>query len=662
MVLAARGWEDPAAVTDFLHSGAEQLHDGLQMRGMVRAVRRIRQALEQQELICVYGDYDVDGITATCLLSSYLRSVGGQVLPYVPDRLTEGYSLNLDTLGKLREQGVGLIVTVDCGITNLEEADYATCLGMDLVVTDHHECKAELPRCCAVVNPHQPDCPYPYKQLAGVGVALKLVLALGGPSQKDRLLAEYADLAAIGTVADVMELTGENRAIVRLGLEQLRHSPRPGLAALLREAGLDGKALNSTSISFSLAPRLNAAGRMGCPDLAVRLLLTEDIATAHALAQQLCELNRTRQALELDIFNHCITQLDQRVSPPEGAIVLAGENWHQGVVGIVASRLVERYQLPTFMICMEDGRGKGSCRSPEGFHLFHALEACADLLDSFGGHEQAAGFTISAKNLPEFRRRITAIAKHSPPDLSSANQLLLDGTIDDLSLLDRDNVAALQELEPFGVQNPKPCFLLENAQLISCSGIGGGKHSRLQLWKDGVTLNAIFFSAAPQTLGVRVGTLTDVAFYPQINQFRGVESVQLVLTDVRPSRSPIQRELQLFRRFFAGHPVTTLEARTLLPERQDFVILWRMLVREAGSAPLQDTPERFAARATQAQGQQGRVPSASRAMLCLAVFRERGLIDLKLTERSLSITLRHADHKVDLNSSEILQQLKTRLE
>lgn len=659
MILASRGYDSETEVRQFLNPDESLLHDGRRMLGMDRAVARIRRALEQGEPICVYGDYDVDGITSTCLLTSYLRSVGANVLPHIPDRLKEGYSLNDGTLLALKQRGIKLIITVDCGITNLSEADYAASLGIDLVITDHHECKETLPQCCAVVNPHQPGCPYPYKHLAGVGVALKLVLALGGQARQRQLLWEYADLAAIGTVADVMALTGENRAIVRMGLARLQHTERKGLAALLQEAGMEGKPLISSTISYSLAPRLNAAGRMGCPDLAVRLLLTEDAAEAAVLAQELCSLNRERQAIELDIFNHCIAQLEQRTTPPDGAIILSGEHWHQGVVGIVASRLVERYQLPSFMICMENGRGKGSCRSLGGFNLFAALEECADLLDTFGGHEQAAGFTIPAKNLPEFRRRISAIVKYDPPDFTHTSVLEVDGVIHDVRLLRQENVAALQEMEPFGEENPRPCFLLEGARVTACSGIGGGKHTRMLLTKDGVTLNAVFFSTSPEELCLHPGLHVDAVFYPQINNYRGVRSVQLVLTDLRRSRSPVQRELQLYRRFHTGRPLTTLEARQLLPERQDFVVLWRMLVQEGSAAPIHDTPEGFILRATRLRGQDAR---PSRTMLCLEVFRERGLIDLQISEKTLYIALRPVRRKVDLESSEILKRLRRRLD
>lgn len=662
LTLAARGVSEDEAIR-FLRCGAEELHDAWQMRGMAQAVRRIRRALEQNELICVYGDYDVDGITAACLLTTYLKSVGGQVLTHIPDRLKEGYSLNRGTLERLREQGVRLIITVDCGITNLEEADYASALGMDLVITDHHECKPRLPLCCAVVNPHQPDCPYPYKQLAGVGVALKLVQALDASPDRagrERVFRAYADLAAIGTVADVMELTGENRFIVRAGLRELRHTKRPGLRALLREAGMEGKELNATAISFSLAPRLNAAGRMGCPDLAVRLLLTERAEEAETLARELCDLNRERQEVELDIFQQCVTQLQQRVTPPDGVIILAGEHWHQGVVGIVASRLVERYHLPAMMICMENGRGKGSCRSPAGFNLFAALEECSDLLETFGGHEQAAGFTITERALPEFRRRMLALAKQRPTGDAHAQELVVDAELPSARLLTAESVTALRELEPFGTGNPRPTFLLKRARLVAFSGIGGGKHTRIQVEWDGALLNGVFFSAAPNALALRPGAEVDVAFYPQMNHFRGVTAVQLVLSDLRRSR--VSASLRLYYRYTRGNALTLAEAQSLLPQRQDFVALWRVLVREGQRKPIRDSAEAFLARAVICP-EEYREGAESRALFCLEVFRERGLIDFSLDgSNGVYIALRPIQQKVDLESSELLCRLKRRLE
>ena len=343
LALSVRGIRSREDAASFLAAGPGLLHDPMLLLDMDAAVERIHRALASGETIAVFGDYDVDGITATCLLTSYLKDQGATVIPYIPDRLTEGYSLNTDAITRLRLKGARLLISVDCGITNLKEADFARGIGMDVIITDHHECKEELPQAVAVVNPHRSDCPYPFKQLAGVGVALKLVLALTPPEYRSQVLAEYADLAAIGTVADVMSLTDENRAIVTLGLRALADTHRPGLQMLIRECGMEGKLITSTSIGFSLAPRINAAGRMGCPQVAAQLLLTQDSQEGAALAQTLCDLNRERQLIEQDIFAQCLSLLEEHPELAKDAIVLAGRNWHQGVVGIVASRLAERF-------------------------------------------------------------------------------------------------------------------------------------------------------------------------------------------------------------------------------------------------------------------------------------------------------------------------------
>lgn len=660
LVLESRGCTTAEEGKRELSCGMELLCDPMQLAGMEQAVRRITEAIRGGEHICVYGDYDVDGITSTCLLTSHLRTLGGNVLPYVPNRLSEGYSLNRETLEELKQREISLIITVDCGITNIEETLYAKSMGIDIVITDHHECKPELPSAVAVVNPHQPDCSYPFKQLAGVGVALKLVLALTPVELREAVFLSYADLAAIGTVADVMELNGENRAIVSIGLERLMQTRRPGLRMLLQEAGLEGKNLTSTSISYSLAPRLNAAGRMGCPELAVRLLLTRSEEQALLYAKQLCDLNRERQAVEQDTFQQCASLLEQHPSMREHCIILAGENWHQGVIGIVASRLVERYQLPTFMICLENGRGKGSCRSSlEGFSLFEALEQCSDLLDTFGGHEQAAGFTIPVQNIPEFRSRITAITSHISQSERGQNDLSIDAELRDFTLLTLPQVEALQRMEPYGAGNPRPTFLLEGVRVVSCMSVGCGKHTRLQIEKNGIVMDAIFFSASMQECGLQAGQRLDAAFYPQINEYRGLRTVQLLMTDLRRTLSPMQKDLLLYQRYVQGQPLDRQELLRLMPERQHFVAVWRYLARPGGPATLLETPITLTQHISANVGY--RMPCAT-TMICLEVFRERGLIGLNISSRQVEIDVRRGHAKVDLEESNVMRRLRKMLE
>lgn len=659
LVLAGRGVATGADAEAFLACGAELLHDPLLMRDMPAAVARINEALEQNETIAVYGDYDVDGITSTCLLTSYLASRGAKVMSYIPDRLTEGYSLNTDALTRLRLKGARLLITVDCGITNRKEADFARGIGMDVIITDHHECKDELPCAVAVVNPHRPDCPYPFKHLAGVGVALKLILALTPEERRSAVLTEYADLAAIGTVADVMELTGENRAIVTMGLRQLEHTRRPGLEMLIQESGLAGKAVTSTAIGFTLAPRINAAGRMGCPSVAAQLLLTNDRSEAAALAQTLCDLNRERQLIEQDIYAQCLTLLEQKPELAQGAIVLAGTQWHQGVVGIVASRLTERFSAPAFMICLDEGRGKGSCRSYGGFNLFHALEQCEDLLEGFGGHELAAGFTILEENIPAFRAKMAHLAAQYTAEHQIASTLRVDADLADAELLTLENVDDLNRLEPFGTGNPQPVFSLTGATVNAITPVGKGRHTRLKVSQGDKHFDAILFSCPPEETGLTAGGRADLAFHAQINVFRSNRSVQLTIVDWKAAPSLSQLDKMLYERWKQGDRFSDQELAMLVPERQDFVAVWRYLSAHAASNLFQESPIRLARNIARSAGQW---EPYSRTMICLEVLQERGLIRFTHRANQLQIRIQPTRNKVDLEASQIMRALRSMID
>ena len=659
LTLAGRGIRSREEASSFLAAGPELLHDPMLLRDMDAAVERIDRALEQSETIAIYGDYDVDGITATCLLSSYLTERGAKVLPYIPDRLTEGYSLNTDAITRLRLKGARLLVTVDCGITNVKEAAFARGIGMDVVITDHHECKEELPQAAAVVNPHRPDCPYPFKQLAGVGVALKLALALTPEEQRLQVLEAYADLAAIGTVADVMSLTGENRSIVLLGLRRLARSPRPGLQMLIRECALEDKPITSTTIGYTISPRLNAAGRMGCPTVAAQLLLTQDPKEGAQLARTLCELNRERQRIEQEIFAQCMQLLEARPELARDAIVLADKSWHQGVVGIVASRLAERFSVPAFMICLgEDGRGKGSCRSCGDLNLFHALEQCEDLLEGFGGHELAAGFTIAEENIPDFRAKMQRLSAIWRREHQSVSTLSVDAVLEDAGLLTLENVADLQRLEPFGTGNPQPIFVLTGVTVSSITPVGKGRHTRLKVARDGCSFDAILFSFPPESTGLQPGCRADLAFYPQINQFRGNCTVQLTLADLRCAPSLSQLDRMLYQRWKQGESFQGRELEMLLPQRQDFVAVWRYLSTHAASNLFRESPARLARNISRSAGQR---ESYTRTMICLEVFQERGLLRFTSGPNLVQIQLQPVSGKVDLEASEILRGLRSML-
>ncbi len=657
-VLCSRGIATWVEAKEFLSADLSRLHEPDGLLDMNQAVQRIRTALRKEEKIAVYGDYDVDGITSTALLTSFLRSRGARVLPYIPDRLEEGYGLNPQAVQKLRRQGVSLIITVDCGITAVEEVALAASLGMDVVITDHHECKEILPAAVAVVNPHRPGCPYPFKGLAGVGVALKLALALTPPEERRQVLTTYVDLAAIGTVADVMELTDENRTIVALGLMVLQRPRRLGLQMLLREAGVEGKPPTATTIGFSLAPRINASGRMGCADLACELLLTRDYARAEELARDLCALNRERQAIEMEIYQECLTRLARNVPEDTFSVVLADWRWHQGVVGIVASRLSERFSCPTFMICLSEGKGKGSCRSYGGVNLFQALEHCSDLLESFGGHELAAGFTILEQNIPLFRQRIDAYIRSSVQNCPLTADLAVDVNLPDANALTLENILALDLLEPTGAGNPKPVFQLCGATVVSVSTVGNGRHTKFRVKRGGVGLDAIFFGANPQEAELAVGSKVDLAFTASINEYRGSRSVQLMIVDVRPALTLVQAEQQLYLRYRAGERLTLQEVSLLTPEREDFVAVWRYLSAQAGASLIEDTGPRLSRKIARTFGLR---ESYLRTMVCLDVLDERGLIALHTNTDHLQIHILPARGKVNLEDSHIMKHLRSLL-
>ena len=578
-LLAVRGVVSPEEARRLLSPKSEPIPDPMLLRDMDKAVARVRRALERGERIAVYGDYDVDGITATCLLTQFLSARGGAVIPYIPSRLGEGYGLNQEAVHALSQQGINLIITVDCGITAVEETALANSLGIDVVITDHHACKEELPPAAAVVDPHRPDCPYPFKGLAGVGVALMLALAVAGPESAPEIMEEFSDLAAVGTVADVMPMTGANRAIVSLGLARLEPPRRLGFASLIQCAGLAEKQVTSVSVGYTLAPRINASGRMGMAEVAVELFLTRDPVRAEALALELCELNRERQEIEGEIFQQCVRYLEE--NPQRSAIVLAGGQWHQGVVGIVASRLAEKYACPCFMICLDGGMGKGSCRSWGELNLFDLLSSCSHLLENFGGHALAAGFTVKEDNIPALAQALRQAVAESCHGKELPSVLEVDMAVSPQHLV-VEAVESLELLAPCGTGNPRPVFLLQGAQVHTMSQVGRGRHLKLRLESRGMPLDAIFFSNQGAELGLYPGCRVDVVFYPQINDFRGGRTVQLQVIDLRLAPSRAQLEQAIYDKSPQGGNLTCEEARFLLPSRGT---LWVCTGGWSGSPP-----------------------------------------------------------------------------
>ena len=647
MVLAGRGLRDPEGARESLGCDAP-LPDPFLLGDMDRAAERVRRAIQNRERIAVFGDYDVDGITATCLLTDFLRSQGADCLSYIPGRLEEGYGLNPIAIRQLGEEQVKLIITVDCGITALEEAALCRELGMDLVITDHHECKEELPRAAAIVDPHKPGDGYPHRNLSGVAVAFKLACALSGDAQA--VLEEYADMVCLGTVADVIPLVGENRVFVSRGLLALEHTKRPGLAALMEECGCAQGEITSSTIGYMLAPRINAAGRMGQVDLAIDLFLTQDENHARSVAAQLCELNRQRQQIESDIYRQALAMLPEG-APPE-AIVLADEHWHQGVVGIVASRIAEEFACPAFLICLDGEHGKASSRSHGGFNLFNSLRELSPLLESYGGHELAAGFTIRRDKIDAFRTQVCAMAASYFADGTHLSTLDLDCAVPP-EMLTIPEIEGLNILEPCGSGCPKPQLMMTGLTVERIQSVGGGRHMRLRLRRGHYSLNAIFFSADPVSAGVAVGDVVDVAFHPQINEFRGLRSVQLNVIDIRPScAAPCPVTLRRYQALLAG-TITAQDAAALLPDRQVLGDVWRYLAAVPGGS-LQESPLclcRKIVRRTE------REMSLETLLTCLDIFRDVGLLDVKRVHMTLSISLTPKPGKTDLTKSETMQTL-----
>lgn len=645
MILAGRGMETPEEAKAFLDCECP-LPDPYLMTDMDLAAGRVGAAMTRGEKIAVFGDYDVDGITATCLLTDFLRRQGADAVSYIPGRLEEGYGLNPIAIHQLHAEGVKLIVTVDCGITAVSEAELCKQLGIDLVITDHHECKQTLPAAVAVVDPHRCDGGYPHKNLSGVGVAFKLASALCGSQEK--VLEEYADMVCLGTVADVMPLQGENRVFVARGLESLAHTKRPGIAALMAECGCAPETVSASSIGFMLAPRINAAGRMGQIDLAVELFLTDDPDKAAEAARGLCELNRQRQAVESEIYRQAVSMLPMG-KPPE-AIVLADESWHQGVVGIVASRIAEEYACPTFLICLDGEHGKASSRSHGGFNLFASLSALSPLLESYGGHELAAGFTISRANIPEFRRQICALAAQYYTDDVPRTVLDVDCAVSP-ELLTLHNVDSLQMLEPCGNGCPKPVLMMKNLTIDRISMVGGGRHMRLRLCSGHTYPNAIYFSANPQTVSIQPGDLVDVAFTPQVNEFRGTRTVQMNVIDIRPSCSAeCLPDAAPYRDMQRGN-LTSGEAAALLPDRKMLALVWRYL---DAANPVQESPMCLCRKIVRWSGQP---LNLGQMLTCLDIFRDVGLLTVQRQHKYVSIRLTPGEGKADLSRSQTMQRL-----
>lgn len=535
-LLLNRGIRTEAEACGYLGKRLKNIHDPFLLPDMQPAVDRILTALDQKEKIVVYGDYDADGVTSTALLVHFLRSVGADVDFYIPDRMTEGYGIHILALKKIFRMKAKLMISVDCGITAVGEVELAKSMGMDVIITDHHLPGEKLPAATAVIDPKRADSEYPFDALAGVGVAFHLVLALAksiGRSTKE-VFSEYVEIAAVGTIADVVDLLDENRVIAEYGIRQLPESRHAGLRALIQEAGLAGKPLNSTSVAFMLAPRLNAVGRLAHAKDAVELLLSDQPEQAGLFAGRLEEENQKRKNVEQAIFKEAVELLEENPAWCEQrVIVLAKEGWHPGVIGIVASRILERFYRPCIMIALDEtGSGKGSGRSIPGFHLFDALTASEMHLERFGGHAQAAGLSIRADEVENFRKAINQYAESHLQEEDLIPKLWYDLELG-ISRLTLENAKSLQLLEPFGMGNEKPVFCIRNVRIRQVSTMSEGAHLRLEIEKNGMRIQAVGFRMGALALQMTPGQTADLAFLLEVNAFRGSESVQLILQDIQ---------------------------------------------------------------------------------------------------------------------------------
>ncbi len=532
-LLFNRGITSDKEITAFLSKSMQTVHNPMLLPDMEKAVTRIAEAIEKNEKIYIYGDYDVDGITSTVLLYKYLLAHGADVEYYIPDRITEGYGINIKAINKISKTGCKLIITVDCGITSGGETELAKAQGMDVIITDHHTCKEKIPNALAVINPKREDSEYPFPDLAGVGVTFKTVLALAIKLGEDTkaTFSKYAPYAAIGTVADVVSLTDENRVITHRGILSAAENPTPGISALMEISGINE--LNTSSVAYAIAPRINAAGRMGNANLAAELLICESKGTASEIASRLNTENQRRRVCEKKIMYEAeaiISASPSLLSKP--ILVVGGDMWHQGVVGIVASRLSEKYYKPVVLVSFEDGKGHGSCRSIDGFNIFEALNHCDDLLEKFGGHAMAAGLSLRESNFDEFSKKINIYGKKNMPQDALIPSLNIDCTIS-ASALTEHNINILSSMKPFGEGNSTPVFAIMGATVASAMQMGEeGAHLRLQLTKDGCNLSCVAFRMGELCPQLSPGKTVDIAFTPEINTYNGRRSVQLRLADI----------------------------------------------------------------------------------------------------------------------------------
>lgn len=649
MLMNIRGLDDAAHLREFLGEG-EPLSDPFLLKDMDKAAARITRAVDNMEKIAVYGDYDADGVTSTAMLYSYLETRGADVIFYIPQREGEGYGMNMGAVEYLKEQGVSLIVTVDNGISSVQEVARANELGIDVVVTDHHRPQEILPDAVAVVDAYRPDDTSPYKHFSGVGIAFKLLMALeDGAGDVEDLLEAYSDLAAIGTIGDIVPLTGENRTLIRAGLERLSQSDRPGVQALLENAGIAGKALTSTNVAFTLVPRINATGRMGAPERAVRLLISGYEEEAEVLSEEICADNEERRRVEAEIAEAAFADIEAKGYMKDRVVVVDGEKWHHGVIGIVASRVTERCGKPCMIISRGETEAKGSGRSIEGFSLFEAICACGDLLIKFGGHPMAAGITLKPENIEAFRKRINRYAAEHFPQMPTQT-VTLDCKLNPAAL-SVSMAQSLTQLEPFGNGNPQPVFGLFNMELSNVTPVGGGGHLRLTLEKNGAVITAMRFNTKPEELPYHIGDKIDLAVQLEAREFRGQPSLTVIVRDMKFAAFNTEKNiasLASFEKWQRGEVLSAEDKNRLYPDRACLAAIYRALRTVNGKETDQ---VRFVS-------QFGKDMTLGLFKTALLVFEERGLVHSEIADDTFTATLIETSGKTDITRSPVLLALQ----
>ena len=678
-----RDYKDKESARAFLEKSQEILHDPFLLNDMEKATKRIIEAIKNKEIITIFGDYDVDGVTSVSILYLYLKNLGANINYYIPSRKGEGYGVSIDAVDALKANGTNLIITVDTGVTAINEVKYANSIGIDVVVTDHHECAEALPEAVAVINPKRRDSIYPFSALAGVGVVFKLLCAI----EKDytgvelidatrKIAYEYSDLTAIGTVADVMPVADENRIIITLGLIQAENTNKIGLRALLDKCRMgDGKTpknnkksknLSSGFVGYTLAPRINAAGRIAEAGLAVDLFLENNPIKADNLADQLCELNKDRQYTENKIAEEAYQIVDSdECSSSKSILVIDGLYWHSGVIGIVSSRVSEKYNRPSILITFEENDdpndpeaiGKGSGRSIGGLNLIEALNSCSDLLEKHGGHDFAAGLSIKRKNLNEFKKRIEEYAcehfKNNPPQ----NTLNIDCQLD-FNELTIGLVREISLLEPYGATNPQPVFVSRGVVVSSISPVGMNRHLRINLENSKKRLCAMYYSMTKEELELSYGDEVDVVYNLEINEYNGTESVQLNVKDIRLSQNTIDMEMEnerLYQEVKAG--LSKLSFDEIVPTREDFAFVYQYLQNNARYGKASYRYSKLLSDINAYKSVLGL--NFIKIKTIIKVFRELNIIYIdEIDDYSFDFKFSSTKNKTNLDKSNILKKLK----